>query len=473
MLTRTAPTPATPALAGLPGPAPTDGGSATEGSDAQAFAQALDAAAQADGSTTGPATEPAADRPTTRPTARPGAARGHAQPGDGLDALADERRDAGSAAAAPAGALAADAADTEPAGTAAKAGTASADDEHDDIAGSGNDLLAWLATLSLTPPAPSAATATAGLAPPSDAAASDAVSGPGRRVPAWAGRGAADSDENVGDSDDTTAVSAGSDGRTDAAAGTERAAPALPAGAEPAAGGRPTPARTAAATDSALADTGSAGGMAAATAAGRITERMAAGMRAERHADAAASGRAAVEATQAAAPTADPLPTLPSAWTGIVAPHAAHQAPPLQAELRAPLASKEFAPALGAQMSVLVRDGIEHAQLKLNPAEMGPIEVRISVDGSQAQVDFSAAHAQTRQALQDAVPALATALREQGLTLTGGGVFEQPREQRGDAAAAEARLAHGGPERSGAEEALPGGAAPRLPRPRGVLDMYA
>ncbi len=102
------------------------------------------------------------------------------------------------------------------------------------------------------------------------------------------------------------------------------------------------------------------------------------------------------------------------------------QAAPLQAELRAPVGSNEFAPALGSQLSVMVRDGIEHAQLKLNPAEMGPIEVRISLDGTQAQVDFSAAHAATRQALQDAVPALAGALRENGLTLTGGGVFEQP-----------------------------------------------
>ena len=39
-------------------------------------------------------------------------------------------------------------------------------------------------------------------------------------------------------------------------------------------------------------------------------------------------------------------------------------------------ARAEFAPALGAQLSVLVRDGVEHAQLQLNPAEMGPIEVQ-------------------------------------------------------------------------------------------------
>ncbi len=144
----------------------------------------------------------------------------------------------------------------------------------------------------------------------------------------------------------------------------------------------------------------------------------------------------------------------------------------MQAELRALVGSNEFAPALGSQLSVMVRDGVEHAQLKLNPAEMGPIEVRISLDGTQAQVDFSAAHAATRQALQDAVPALASALRENGLTLTGGGVFEQAREQRGDARQDGSRSASGAPggPLDGAAGASP---APRMPRARGVVDLYA
>jgi flagellar hook-length control protein FliK len=150
----------------------------------------------------------------------------------------------------------------------------------------------------------------------------------------------------------------------------------------------------------------------------------------------------------------------------------ADNAATLQAEVKAPLGSNEFAPALGSQLSVMVRDGIDHAQLKLNPASMGPIEVHISLDGTQAQVDFSAAHAATRQALQDAVPALAGALRENGLTLTGGGVFEQAREQRGDARQDGARTPAGG-----GRTALDGAPAPlpaaRAPRARGVVDLYA
>jgi flagellar hook-length control protein FliK len=151
---------------------------------------------------------------------------------------------------------------------------------------------------------------------------------------------------------------------------------------------------------------------------------------------------------------------------------AATPAAPFQAELQAALGTPAFVPALGAQLSVLVRDGIEHARLKLNPAEMGPIDVRISVDGQQAQVDFSAAHAVTRQLLQDAVPALASALRESGLTLTGGGVFDQSREQRGDLQRGPAMPRSAAFD--GSHDATPSGLP--LPRPavvRGVVDLYA
>ena len=153
-------------------------------------------------------------------------------------------------------------------------------------------------------------------------------------------------------------------------------------------------------------------------------------------------------------------------------PRPAETSPPLQAELHAELGSKEFAPALGSQLKVLVRDGVEHAQLKLNPAEMGPIEVRIRIDGSQAQVEFSAAQAPTRQALQEAVPALASALRDAGLTLSGGGVFDQARDPRGDAQPQARQGAVPSGERS-FDEGAPLTQAPRVPRARGAVDLYA
>ena len=197
------------------------------------------------------------------------------------------------------------------------------------------------------------------------------------------------------------------------------------------------------------------------------------------------AGPASAEAV-AARPTAPrelPLPAvagsdplalatpLAAPWTAAAA-RLAEPAAVAQAEVRAEVGTPEFAPALASQLSVLVRDGIEQAQLKLNPAELGPIEVRISIDGSQAQVDFSAAQATTRQALQEAVPALAATLRESGLTLSGGGVFEQPRDPRNEARGDSPRGS--GREPEGPREAALAGLAPAsLPRARGVLDLYA
>ncbi len=148
---------------------------------------------------------------------------------------------------------------------------------------------------------------------------------------------------------------------------------------------------------------------------------------------------------------------------------------PIQAQVAAPLGSPEFAPALGAQVSVLVRDGVQEARLQLNPAEMGPITVQIHLDGSNAQVNMAAEHHQTRQALEQAMPSLAGALRENGLTLTGGGVFEQPRQPRDgrDAAAS----GSGRPALAGATGDDPDVtglvARPATGPARGVVDLYA
>jgi flagellar hook-length control protein FliK len=82
-------------------------------------------------------------------------------------------------------------------------------------------------------------------------------------------------------------------------------------------------------------------------------------------------------------------------------------------------------------VSVLARDGIQQAELHLNPAEMGPISVQIALDGTQAQVNFGADVAATREILENGLPELAASLRDAGFTLSGGGVHSQARG-RGD-----------------------------------------
>ena len=121
-----------------------------------------------------------------------------------------------------------------------------------------------------------------------------------------------------------------------------------------------------------------------------------------------------------------------SAALGASATISAPPAPPVSVVLATPVTAPEFPQALGVQLSVLARDGVQHAELHLNPAEMGPVSVQIVMDGTQARVDFGADLAATRQAIEAGLPELASALRDAGFTLTGGGVSQHARG-RGDA----------------------------------------
>jgi flagellar hook-length control protein FliK len=109
---------------------------------------------------------------------------------------------------------------------------------------------------------------------------------------------------------------------------------------------------------------------------------------------------------------------------------AAEAAAPAVVNVPTPATAPEFPKELGVQISVLAKDGIQQAELHLNPADMGPISVQIALDGTQAQVNFGADSAATRQIIEGGLPELAAALRDAGFTLSGGGVHQQAQGRR-------------------------------------------
>ena len=145
--------------------------------------------------------------------------------------------------------------------------------------------------------------------------------------------------------------------------------------------------------------------------------------------------------------------------------------------LPTPLNAPDFAKALGAQVSLFARNGLAQAELQLNPADMGPIRVQIAIEGVHARVDFAADAAATRQVIERGLPELATALREQGLTLSGGGVFQRAPDQRGDADTPATNATRGAARRIGEPAAADGVAPAAQARAnaalRGGVDLYA
>ena len=172
--------------------------------------------------------------------------------------------------------------------------------------------------------------------------------------------------------------------------------------------------------------------------------------------DAHAAGLAAL---QAFAPAAGNAPAAPAA--------------PVDVSMATAATSPEFREALGVQVSVLAKDGVHHAELHLNPADMGPISVQIALDGTRAQIDFGADSSATRHIIESGLPELASALRDAGFTLSGGGVSQHSR-QGADSGQSGNGTGHG-PSRVGgvAEAGSAGVRRVSVRAPQGAVDLYA
>lgn len=127
-------------------------------------------------------------------------------------------------------------------------------------------------------------------------------------------------------------------------------------------------------------------------------------------------------------PETTPMAQAPTGATSQVNP-ALPTAMPTQASLSAPVHSPAWSGQLGQQMVQFARlGGEQQVEMRLNPAELGPLSITLKMTEQGAQAQFLAAHAQVRQVLEQAIPQLREALAEQGITLGETSVGEQRRQ---------------------------------------------
>lgn len=100
-----------------------------------------------------------------------------------------------------------------------------------------------------------------------------------------------------------------------------------------------------------------------------------------------------------------------------------------------PVGTAAWSEDIGSRLTMMVEQGKHTASLRLSPEHLGPLEIQISMNDDQASVWFGAAHADTRAALENALPKLREMFASQGLSLTDAGVSrEPPRQQQNPAA---------------------------------------
>lgn len=113
--------------------------------------------------------------------------------------------------------------------------------------------------------------------------------------------------------------------------------------------------------------------------------------------------------------------------------------------------SSEWGTAVGRQMIRMSTGGHQVAELNLNPANLGPLKVTLTMGDNQAQAMFVSAHESVRKAVEAALPQLRSTLAEQGINLGQTSVGAESRQPNGGSAFAEQN-----PQRSQSQPDYPG-----------------
>ncbi|WP_312053199.1 flagellar hook-length control protein FliK [Pantoea brenneri] len=91
--------------------------------------------------------------------------------------------------------------------------------------------------------------------------------------------------------------------------------------------------------------------------------------------------------------------------------------PAASGQLTQQMGTPAWQQSLGQQLACFTRNGIQHAELRLHPEELGSIQITLQLKNEQAQMHFVSASHQVRAAIEAAVPHLRSSLAESGIEL--------------------------------------------------------
>jgi len=123
----------------------------------------------------------------------------------------------------------------------------------------------------------------------------------------------------------------------------------------------------------------------------------------------------ALNAAQAETPAANAAPAALAALQAAV--QAVHAPAGHVDKLTPAVGTPAWDQALGQKIVWMAQGGEQSATLTMNPPDLGPMQVVLSVSNNQATVDFMSAQPEVRQALENALPRLREMMSESGVQL--------------------------------------------------------
>ncbi|MBK9131091.1 MAG: flagellar hook-length control protein FliK [Gammaproteobacteria bacterium] len=142
--------------------------------------------------------------------------------------------------------------------------------------------------------------------------------------------------------------------------------------------------------------------------------------------------------------------------------------------LQTPLRHPEWSDELGQRIRWALGNQIQSAELKINPPQLGPLEIRVSVDSDrQMNVTLSSQHALVRESLQDSLPRLRDLMSEQGFGAVNVDVSQHSLSDGGRSSARQPGAESVARAESGPADDAAGPGADRPREIRGLVDLYA
>ena len=93
------------------------------------------------------------------------------------------------------------------------------------------------------------------------------------------------------------------------------------------------------------------------------------------------------------------------------------------------LLQQDAAGQLRERVNLMVRQNIQVAEIRLDPAGLGQMQIKIDMQQEQASVQFVVQQPQAKEALEQHMPRLREMLQQQGITLSEGNVQQQSQQQ--------------------------------------------
>lgn len=149
-----------------------------------------------------------------------------------------------------------------------------------------------------------------------------------------------------------------------------------------------------------------------------------------------------------------------------------NQPAPISTPLNAPSWPHDF----GNRIVWLAKNDQQVAQININPPQLGPVQISISLNGDQASATFASPHPEVRQAINDSLPQLREMLSTAGISLGQANVGSQMPSQNREASyqfANEARSSGENAILSPDSHASSAPAGIPIQRGRGLVDLFA